>query len=181
MKTKLVAALFILPLLFIGSCKKDDLTELKSGSVNVRMKNTAYPCAYEEVNVDVRCIEVHIGGSTGGDWYKLHTNAGIYNVLALCNGIDTLVANDAAVPAGEITAVRLNLGSNNSIRKSGNLYPIAILPGDEARLQFEIYETIGSAPMHLQLGFSAGESVIQDGQEAFHLAPVLHVYKDSLR
>ena len=180
MKTKLLAALLFLPLLFTTSCEKEDVTQYQTGQVTMRMKNDTTTCVYEEVNIDVRSVEVRIGGSTGGDWYKLQTQAGIYNVLTLRNGIDALIANEK-VPTGEIMAVRLNLGTNNSIRKNGTLYPIAIPAGEETGLQYEIYEMIGPTDLNLHLVFNAGQSVVQDGQESFHLKPVIWVYEDSLR
>jgi hypothetical protein len=175
MKTKLLAA-FSLLLIFSGSCKKDGGTAYASGRVIVRMTDAPTPYGFEEVNIDVRNVEIKIGGSTGGDWYRLQTRAGIYNVLQLCNGIDTLLA-DENVPTGEIMALRLDLGTNNSVRKSGTLYPLDIPPGEDGGLQFEIYEKIAPAsPLNLVVDFDAGQSVVADGHGGYHLQPVIRAF-----
>lgn len=176
MKTKLLTAAFLSLLIFSGSCKKESINDYTSGRVAVRMTDAPAPYGYEEVNIDVRHVEIHIGGSTGGDWYKLHTTAGIYNVLEFCNGIDTLIA-DEQVPTGEITAVRLDLGTNNSIRKNGVLYPLGISPGKDDGLEFEIYENITpSSPLYLVVDFDAGRSVVADGHGGYHLKPVIRAF-----
>jgi hypothetical protein len=179
MKTKLLAALFFLPLLFTA-CKKDEVADFQTGQVAIRLKNDTTFCAYEEVNIDVRNVQVRIGGSTGGDWYKLDTRAGVYNLLSLCNGIDTLIA-DEKVPTGEIMAIRLNLGTNNSVRKNGMLYPVAILTPEETGVQYEIYRMIGSTPAKLHIVFDAAQSIIQTGQESYHMNPVMWAYQDTLQ
>lgn len=180
MKTKILTALFVLPLLFIVSCEKSELKNLSTGLVSVRMMNDTSATTYEEVNIDVHSIQVHIAGSTGGDWYKLKTTSGVYNVLTLSNGTSALLVNEK-VPTGAITGVRLNLGSNNSIRKNGVLYPVVILPQDIAALEAEIYGMIGSKSFNMNLVFDGPGSIVQDGQESYHMKPVMRVYRDTLQ
>lgn len=179
MKTKLLAALLMLPLLFTA-CKKDEVTAYQTGQVAVRLKNDTTFCTYEEVNVDVRSVQIRIGGSTGGDWYRLNTNAGVYNLLALSNGIDTLIVNEK-VPTGEIMAIRLNLGTNNSIRKNGTLYPVTLMTPEETGVQYEVYRLIGETPAKLHVVFDAAQSIIQTGQESYHMRPVMWAYQDTLQ
>jgi hypothetical protein len=176
MKTKLLAASLLL-LIFSGACRKNNIgPDYATGRVSVRMTDAPTPYGFEEVNIDIRNVEVHIGGSTGGDWYRLQTHAGIYNVLQFCNGLDTLLA-DEDIPTGEIMAVRLDLGPNNSVRKSGTLYPLDIPAGGDGGLQFEIYEKIAPAsPLHLVIDFDAGQSVIADGHGGYHLQPVIRAF-----
>ncbi|CAN5843515.1 hypothetical protein BH11BAC7_BH11BAC7_01460 [soil metagenome] len=174
MKTNLLAAMLILPLFFITSCKKENLNALRNGQVIVRLANDSVESALEEVNLDVRNVEVRIAGTTGGDWYKLHARTGIYNIIALSNGIDALLVNEK-VPTGEIMAVRLNLGTNNSVRKSGVLYPVSIPEGDDAGLTYEFYKTIDASTAEMQIIFNAAESVYQDGPQLYRLRPVIRV------
>jgi hypothetical protein len=180
MKTKLLAALFFLPLLFTA-CKKEEVTAYQTGQVAIRMKNDTTFCPYEEVNVDIRSVQIRIGGSTGGDWYKLNANAGVYNLLDLCNGIDTLIV-DEKVPTGEIMAIRMNLGTNNSVRKNGMLYPVTLLTSQETGVEYEIYRMIGSTtPAKLHVVFDAAQSITQIGQESYHMHPVMWAYQDTIR
>jgi hypothetical protein len=176
MKTKILyAALLFLPLLFT-SCKKEDLNAPKTGQVAMRMMKDSAACDFEEVNMDIRGIEVRIAGSTGGDWYKLNTNAGVYNILSLTNG-NNILLTDQHVPTGEIMAVRLKLGTQNSIRKNGILYQVAVAPGDESGLETEIYEMIGDSKLNLRIEVCASQSAIQDAQH-YRLKPVIKAYRD---
>jgi hypothetical protein len=179
MKTKILAALLILPLLFTA-CKKEEIKAYETGHVAVRLKNDTTTCVYEEVNVDIRSVHIRIGGSTGGDWYRLQTNAGVYNLLSLSNGIDALLV-DEKVPTGEIMAIKLNLGNNNSIRKHGVLYPVRILTPQESGVEYEIYRMIGHTPAKLHVVLDAAQSIVQDGQESYHIKPVMWAYQDTLR
>jgi hypothetical protein len=179
MKTKvLYAALLFLPLLFT-SCKKEDLSELKTGQVAMRMMKDSAACDFEEVNLDVRGVEVRIGGSTGGDWYKLNTNAGIYNIITLSNANAILLA-DQEIPTGEIMAVRLVLGPQNSLRKNGILYPVNIAPEDKAGLEAEVFGMIGDSKLNLRLEVCASQSVMQDAQH-YRLKPVIKAYTERLQ
>jgi hypothetical protein len=177
MKTmKLFAALFIVPLLFTSSCKKEGGgSAIDTGRMTVRMMDGPSPYGYEEVNIDVQSVDVHIAGSTGGDWYRLHTRAGIYNVLTLVNGIDTLLADETVV-TGQITSMRLNLGTNNSLRLNGTLYPLTIPSGEESGLKVEIHENIGAEPLRLFIDFDAGQSIVNDGHGSYHLKPVIRAF-----
>ncbi len=179
MKTKLLTALFILPLLFIASCKKSELNTLRTGQVSVRMMNDTSATSYEEINIDVHSVQVHIAGATGGDWYKLGTNSGLYNVLTLSNGVDALLVNEK-VPTGAITKIRLNPGSRNTIRKNGVLYPVVILPEDKSAFEAEVYGMIDSKNLNMRIIFDGPRSIIQDSQAAYHLKPVMRVYRDTL-
>lgn len=174
MKINLLAALIILPLLFTASCKKDELKAIRTGPLAIRLANDTMASILEEVNLEVQNVEIRIAGTTGGDWYKLRTRAGIYNIVALSNGIDSLIVNEK-VPTGEIMAVRLNLGTNNSVKKNGILYPVTIPEGEDAGLIYEFYKTIDSSSADLHLLFKAVESVVQDGPESYHLRPMIKV------
>jgi hypothetical protein len=174
MKTKLLA-LLLLPLLFIGSCKKDK-NELETGQMTIRMMDGPSPFGFQEVNIDVRSVQVHIANSPGGGWHTLQTAGGIYNVLTLTNGIDTLLANQM-LPAGQVNSVRLVLGPNNSLRFNNVVYPLSVPSGEESGLKVVVNEHISSAtPLHLYLDFDAGQSIVQNGNGAYHLKPVVHAF-----
>ncbi len=177
MKTKvLYAALLFLPLLFT-SCKKENINEFKTGKVELRLMNDTSYCAFEEVNIDIRSVEVHIAGSTGGDWYKLNSNAGIYNLVGLGNTNFAIIAGQE-IPTGEITAVKLKLGSQNSVRKNGVLYDVSFTPEDEAGLQAEVFAMVDPSTLKLRIDFSAGQSIHEDASHGtFQLKPVLKAYR----
>ncbi len=110
------------------------------------------PCQFDSVFIDIRTVEVkidtskehmdndhygdddddrdndHKGRDGFGKWDTLTFNAGIYNVLRLRNGIDTLLGK-ANLPAGAIRKIRLTLGTNNSLVKDGVTSPLSMLAG----------------------------------------------------
>jgi hypothetical protein len=174
MKTKFFAALLIVPLLFTASCKKTDSPGggMSTGHMSMRMMDAPAPYGVEEVNLDVRSVEVHFANGT---WEALQVSPRVINVLSLTNGTDVLIA-DEDLPAGQITGVRLILGPNNSMRRSGTNYPLAVPSGEESGLKVDIRENVGTLPLNLFLDFDAGQSIVQEGNGSYHLKPVIHVF-----
>src|SRR4051812_4291049 len=100
----------------IGGCSKEgkDTTHLK---INL----TDNPYNATEVNVDIREVRVNFHDDDNG-WVDISTNPGVYNLLDLQNGVDTLLAQ-GTVPTGTLKQVRFVLGDDNSIKIDNNLYP----------------------------------------------------------
>src|ERR1051325_8118562 len=86
------------------SCGNDDHT------ARLQVKLTDSPGDYQEVNIDIQGVEVNSeeGVQTSG-WRALDVEKGIYNLLELTNGLDTLLGS-AVLPAGRISQIRLILG-----------------------------------------------------------------------
>ncbi len=74
------------------------------------------PANLQEVNIDLKEVQVNFLKDTT-DWITLSTITGIYNLLKLQNGVNTLISS-AVLPAGTINELRLILGSNNSVKVS---------------------------------------------------------------
>ena len=76
----------------------------ESDSKNARLEVwlTDAPGDYQQVNIDIQGIEIHANenGNENG-WTSLEVNKGVYNLLKLTNGIDTLLAVKE-IPAGKI-------------------------------------------------------------------------------
>src|SRR4051812_37474766 len=85
MKIKSLVLISFISAVAFYSCKKDSES---STTLNVRM--TDGPAAVEEVNIDLRSVEVKLANDSS-HWLTLNSNAGIYNLLGLQNGIDTLI------------------------------------------------------------------------------------------
>src|SRR5215207_3241666 len=99
---------FALPLLAICaglvlSCNKDNK------QVPVQILLTDNPIAYDKVNVEITGIQVKMSNDTSG-WVSLDTEKGIYNLLALQNGLTDTIAK-GNVPDGILKEVRFVLGS----------------------------------------------------------------------
>src|SRR5450759_5892506 len=89
MKTKhLMLCLILLAGTFtFFSCSKNN----SSGTSNLQVRLTDAPAAYDEVNIDIREVRVNFRDDSTG-WVSLNTNAAVYNLLGLQNGVDALLA-----------------------------------------------------------------------------------------
>src|ERR1051326_7334060 len=92
-------ALFTLLFLFIAflntNCNKSS-----SDLIPINVRLTDGPGDFQEVNIDLQEVKVNFSDDTTA-WISLSTKAGVYNLLKLQNGLDTLIA-EANLPAGTI-------------------------------------------------------------------------------
>ena len=110
------------------SCKKEDAKGMST--LNVRL--TDAPTAFEQVNIDVREVRVKFSDdSTSNGWVTLTTYPGVYNLLALQNGVDTLLGT-GVFPTQVVKEIRFVLGPNNTIKDAGVIYPLTIPSGSES-------------------------------------------------
>lgn len=150
----------------VVACKKD------SSTTALRVKLTDAPASYEEVNIDLKEVRLKFDNDTSS-WITLQTNAGIYNLLELQNGVDTLIS-EAVVPQGKIKEVRLVLGENNSIKASGETYPLTIPSGSESGLKIKVDKSLRASVDSLTIDFDAALSVVNEAGW-FKLRPVIRV------
>ena len=144
----------------------------KSGSelVPLNVKLTDGPGDYQEVNVDLQGVEVNFRNDTTS-WISLSTKTGIYNLLQLQNGLDTLIA-EATLPTGTINEVRLILGDSNSIKVNDTTFPLSIPSGAESGLKIKVNQPLEPFQT-LIVDFDAGLSVNQIDSSTYKLNPVL--------
>ena len=170
MKKSLLFATAILLVIFTA-CKKDK-TEIVVLSADLQIRLTDAPAVYDSVMIDIVGVEVHSNRTNG--WVNLAVpNPGRYNLLQYANGLDTLIAT-ANLPTGNISQIRLILGANNTVTKSGITYPLSIPSGSESGLKLQIHkEIIGGVTNIILLDFDAGRSIVEQGNGVFHLKPVI--------
>ena len=128
-----------------------------------------------EVWVDVKEIQV---GMEGTDMITMAgSKPGMYNLLALTNGRDTLLS-DAQIPAGTMSQIRLVLGTNNyAITKTGERIELTTPSAQQSGLKVQVHQTLtGGMLYRLILDFDAAKSVIQAGNSGkYILKPVLRI------
>lgn len=149
----------------IMSCGKD------SNNTTLKINLTDAPVDAEEVNIDLQAVRVNFTGEDKG-WTDLTAVPGVYNLLDLQNGLDTLIAQ-GSVPAGNLKEIRLVLGSNNSIKVNGQVYPLTIPSGSESGLKIKINKKLAAPLDSLLVDFDAALSVHQEGTGDYKLRPVL--------
>ncbi len=133
---------------------------------------------YDEVNVDIREVEIH---STGGGWQTLSiVNPGIYNLLDYSNGLDTLILSDS-LPVGRISQIRLILGPNNTVKVGGVIYPLATPSAEQSGLKLQIHQDLVAGITYaITLDFDAARSVIQTGNGSYKLKPVIRTVVEGI-
>jgi hypothetical protein len=152
------------------SCKKNN--ENTSSTLQVRL--TDAPTALQEVNVDIK--EVHVKFSddslSNDGWVTLATNARVYNLLNLQNGVDTVLAT-GVFPNDVVKEIRFVLGPNNSVKDNGVVYPLVIPSGGSSGLKIKIKKSLQATLETLVIDFDAALSVKQEGPGDYKLRPVL--------
>ncbi len=158
--------------LIYSACKKETVETVTYESV-LQVRLTDAPAIYDSVVVEIVGVEVHSSQTNG--WISLAVpNPGMYDLLQYSNGLDTLIAT-STIPAGNVSQIRLILGSNNSVTKNGITYPLIIPSGSESGLKLQIHkDIIGGVTNVILLDFDANRSVVEQGNGVYHLKPVIH-------
>jgi hypothetical protein len=184
----------------ITACQKqvtpgNNTTSAKQLSVYL----TDDPCQYDSVFIDIRYVEVKIDTSAEhmnddhygdndddknddhqhqdqyGKWDTLTIRPGVYNVLRLRNGIDTLLAS-GNLPVGKIRKIRLTLGTNNSLVKAGVTYPLNLWPGTNNYVYLKIHnedeDEVTAGHSAIWMDFNVCESIRLTGGQ-YYLKPFL--------
>ncbi|HET8572309.1 MAG TPA: DUF4382 domain-containing protein [Edaphocola sp.] len=174
MKKFLLPAVIIASLL-ISSCSKNDDDSTPAASVHFYL--TDGPANYDEVNIDVRSVQVHTDRDNG--WQTLALiRPGIYNLNALRNGTDTLLSR-ATLPAGDLSQIRLILGTDNSVVVNGQSYPLATPSAMQSGLKFNFHQTLAADGAYdIWIDFDAHKSVVKQGNSSYALKPVIRAYSN---
>ena len=209
MKTKHVflgLMMFIATTMAMTSCKKSDSAQIPAGKQNLSLYLTDGPGFFDQVFVDIKSIQVLVDttkdtrkndtcnwdrlgayiGSTFGNrkdsglvWTNLNINAGVYDILNLRNGVDTLLAS-TEIPKGAIRLIRIEIGSNNSVVKDSVTYPLYWhdnLP-KYILIKLKGHESEEYMPnkLRLWLDFDVNRSIIVLNNNKFYLKPVFHFF-----
>lgn len=177
--TALTAVLFV-------SCSKDK----DRSTLQVRL--TDAPTSLEEVNVEIEEVRVKMyeesrsetetpvngtipeADDRDEDWIRLETNGGIYNLLELQNGVEMELAS-VSLPKGIVKEIRLILGSDNSVKENGVVYPLTIPSGSSSGLKIKIDKQLNAAFETVLIDFDAALSVKKEGTGDYKLRPVLRL------
>ncbi|MGV3656822.1 MAG: DUF4382 domain-containing protein [Chitinophagaceae bacterium] len=165
MKTLNLAASILMAALVLASCQQEE----RFSTVKVNL--TDAPGDYEEVNIDLKQVQIQFADDTSG-WQNLATEAGMYDLLQLQNGVDTLIGT-GTFPEGTVHQLRLILGNDNNIVVDGETHPLTVPSGAESGLKVKVHKKLNQTLEELTVDFDAGLSVHQTGQGTYMLRPVL--------
>ena len=146
----LFALLTILSSAVFVACQKETSinSNIPSGSTKYSVFLTDGPNDYQQVLIDIQKIEIKLDtckknsdedhdrpgcdddhDSTNRQcdiWQTLDINAGVYDLLKLRNGLDTLLASGLAVN-GKIERIKVTLGSSNSVMVDSMEHPLQLI------------------------------------------------------
>jgi Domain of unknown function (DUF4382) len=165
-----VLALAVVTAGAVNSCSKSE----DQPTLEVRL--TDNPTGLKEVNVDIQKVRIKFSDDSlsNDGWLDMATNARIYNLLGLQNGVDTLLAT-GSFPQAVIKEIRFILGPNNTVKDSlGVVHPLTIPSGSESGLKIKVNRNLQANLQTLVIDFDAALSIKKE-PGGYKLRPVLKV------
>jgi len=170
-----IASLIVISVLV--SCTKNSEDPGK-GTASMSIYLTDDPSPYDKVNIDIQSVEVNVSSDSSGEgWVELPmTKKGVFNLLHLRNGLDTLIAS-GILPAGKISQLRLVLGPDNSVVVGGVSFPLETPSAQQSGLKLLLNtELKPGIDYKVWTDFDAAKSIVTTGNGKFLLKPVIRVY-----
>lgn len=109
-------------------------------------------------------------------WETLQINAGIYDLLEFRNGVDAMLAS-GSISKGEIKAIRLTLGNNNSVVIDSVSYPLQLKENNKVIIKLEDVEKTDDRNFKLNLDFDLASS-IREINNQFELRPRIKPFNE---
>jgi hypothetical protein len=118
------------------------------------------------VFIDLQRLEVKLEDDTlpNDGWVNLNIRAGVYNILRFRNGLDTLFAT-GTLPNARVKKIRLTLGTQNSVMKDGQSFPLRVHDNDRevvANLENSNFEITSTGQVLFWIDFDASRSIQAD-------------------
>jgi hypothetical protein len=166
LKMFIVLLLGISTTLFLA-CNKD----ASQSQLSVHL--TDAPGEWDEVNIDLKEVQVKLSKDTT-KWMTLETVQGIYNLLGLQNGIDSVIAQGSFASNSIVKEIRLVVGTNNSITINGQTFSLTIPSGAETGLKIKVDKHLSASLENLTIDFDASLSIAQEA-DGYKLRPVIRL------
>ncbi len=193
-------ALVCISIFIFNSCQKEASNidgSVPAGMNRVSVYLTDGPTDYQHVYIDIQQIAIkldtcahngdndhnHPGCDDDHDslavgscqiWDTLAINPGVYDLMTLRNGLDTLLAS-GFVLNGKIERIKITLGTNNSVVVDSITYPLNLLNGQNyvyVNIRREHLDFVSSNSLRFYLDFDLQKSIrYVNGQ--YWLKPVL--------
>ena len=180
----------------VYSCRKESSASGNAGLTTTRptqMKiylTDDQSLVFDKVMIDLQKVEVKLednGVDSLGGWFNLNITPGVYDILKLRNGLDTLFATGTIPANRKLQKLRLTLGTNNSVEKNGQPFPLKIKDkNNEVIVKLDESNVDFSAPDQFMfwLDFDAGKSIKVDNSgsgnnNGFELRPQIRAFAKS--
>ena len=199
----IVACVAIVAALSFAACKKDQSAQMPQGKQEFSLYMTDGPGFFDQVLVEIRSVQVLV--DTGRDtrrndtcnwdrigatpnrkpdsllvWQDLGVSPGVYDIMNLRNGVDTLLSK-IMIPKGAIRLIRILFGTqNNALVKDGVTYPLKWPAGtsDYVLIKLKGHEADEylTGRTRLWLDFDINRSVAVGLNNYFYLRPFFHFF-----
>lgn len=158
----------------IISCSESTQPETGQGQLKITMVDA--PAGYDEVNISVTRVEVHIANpDSNSGWFVINDNAATYDLLTLRNGASVILGNNS-LDAGRYTQIRLIIGTGSNVVVDGITYPLEIPGGEQSGVKLNHQFEIQSGLIYeLLLDFDAERSIVLTGNSQYKLKPVIRL------
>lgn len=135
----------------IESCQKT-VSSNSNGNSSVHIFLTDDPSVvFDKLLLDIKQVEIKVEdddqqrhesehqhdaddnddhGDKSGGWMTIPVNAGVYDLLRLRNGLDTLLSTGSFPSVKRLKKIRLTLGTNNSVVINGASIPLTVKDND---------------------------------------------------
>lgn len=150
------------------ACQKE-----KAGTSQMKIRMVDAPGDFQEVNVELLGVEIHT--NTQG-WVSLPTNQGVYDLLTLQDSVSAVLVNGGNFPSGQVSQLRLILGSNNYVVVDDTIHPLATPSAQQSGLKINLNYTFDPNEQYeLLFDFDASQSIVTEGNGGYSLKPVIKV------
>lgn len=157
------------------SCDNDD-----DEKARLEVLLTDSPGNFEEVNIDIQDVQVNRTTSTASGWESIDLDdKGVYNLLDLTNGLDTLLGS-ILLPAGTVRQIRLVLGTLNTVKVDGQTYDLSTPSAQQSGLKININQTLAEGITYrLVLDFDVARSIVERGNNSYLLKPLIRSFVEA--
>ena len=211
---RLVAACGVTAVLLFFACKKENSSSsnpnIPKGQSQLSVALTDGPGDFFKVLIDIRQIAIQVdtaskqkdednddqwdddyngehrdAGHKSVIWDTLSIKPGVYDLLSLRNGVDTLIGS-GLYPTGKIVKIKVTLGSDNTVYvDSTTSFPLTLFGGSDTTHTFTIkvrredVDDISSNDFKIWIDFNIDRSVFfMNGQ--FLLQPFFVAFNDNV-
>jgi hypothetical protein len=184
MSQKIITIIIVAGAIILGlsSCSKYTQypTQYPTQNATFSVRLTDAPANFQQVLIDIQSVQINVAATGGTEyWQSLPIKSGVYNLLDFRNGMDTLLSK-TELPAGQITQMRLVLGSNNQVKINDQLYSLDTPSAMQSGLKFDINAILtDGVDYQLWIDFDAARSIVAKGNGGYNLKPVIRTFTNA--
>jgi len=165
-----ISAVVLALIVFLFGCNNEN----DKGAAHLEVHLTDAPGDYQQVNIDVQDVQVNVSSSDDNGWTSLDVKEGVYDLLKLTNGLDTLIGK-IDLPPGNVAQIRLILGPNNSVKINDQLVALSTPSAQQSGLKIQVHQDLVEGVTYkILLDFDAARSIVSAGASGkYNLKPVI--------